>query len=225
MPRKARIVLPNLAHHVTQRGNYQQNIFEKDDDFRIYLYLIKEYALKYRIKIHAFCLMSNHVHFILTPKNEKGLAELFKIAHMRFSQYKNLEKRKVGHLWQGRFYSCVLSQAHLFRAVRYVEMNPVRANMVRKPWDYNWSSARQHLKLEKSPIIETDFHECLINAGLGYKNWREYLLEGDVEMLNEIRNKTQKGLVIGETDFIIKLERKLGIILRELKAGRPKSNR
>ncbi len=103
--------------------------------------------------------MGNHVHFIVTPAKKNGLAELFKTVHVRYSQYKNLEKRKTGHLWQGRFYSCVLGQTHLLRAVRYVEMNPVRAKIVKNPWDYLWSSTQQHLKMEYSPIIKTELHE------------------------------------------------------------------
>ena len=155
MPRKARVVVPNIAHHIIQRGNYQQYVFEKDEDYRLYLYLMKEAANKYAVRVHAYCLMGNHIHFIVTPTDVRGLSELFKIVHLRYSQYKNVEKRKLGHLWQGRFYSCILGDTHLLRAIRYVEMNPVRARMVKEPWDYIWSSTRQHIKKEKSPIVNS----------------------------------------------------------------------
>jgi len=222
MPRRARVVIPNIAHHAIQRGNYQQYVFEKEEDFRTYLYLISQYSKIHQLKIHAFCLMNNHVHFIITPTDQNGLAELFKSVHARYSQYKNLQKRRLGHLWQGRFYSCMLSDQHLLRAIRYVEMNPVRAKMVRKPWDYVWSSTRQHLKMERKPIIETVLHDQSKEGGLNWSNWKEYLLLDDFEMTKDIRNKTQKGLALGSLDFIIGLEKKLGVDLRELKAGRPR---
>ncbi len=222
MPRRARVVVPETAHHVIQRGNYQQCIFESDEDFRTYLYLVKEYAQQYQVKIHAYCLMSNHVHFIVTPEDQHGLAEIFRNVHTRFSQYKNLQKRRLGHLWQGRFYSCVLSRSHVLRAIRYVEMNPVRAKMVKKPWEYSWSSTRQHLKEEPSAIIKTDFHGYCLEAGLNERNWKEYLLNEDHEMITEMRQKTQKGWAIGDEDFIITMEKRLGIVLSKQKTGRPK---
>ncbi len=222
MPRRARVVVPEMAHHVIQRGNYQQYIFENDEDFRTYLYLVNEYSQQHQVKIHAYCLMNNHVHFILTPEDQNGLAEIFRNVHTRFSQYKNLQKRRLGHLWQGRFYSCVLSRTHVLRAIRYVEMNPVRAKMVKKPWEYIWSSTRQHLKQEQSAIIKTDFHGCCLDMGLNHKNWKEYLLNEDNEMITEMRNKTQKGLAIGDKNFITTIEKRFGIVLSERKVGRPK---
>ena len=104
MPRQARIVIPGIAHHVTQRGNYQSAIFEQDQDYRKYSYWIKEYASEYQVKILAYCLMTNHVHFILIPKTEDGLARLFNTVHMRYAQYINIRRKACGHLWQGRFY-------------------------------------------------------------------------------------------------------------------------
>ncbi len=222
MPRKARVIAPHLAHHVIQRGNYQQYVFDKPEDFRKYLYWIVEYSKQYGLKIHAYCLMGNHVHFIITPSSEVGLARMFNTVHLRYAQYKNVERRRLGHLWQGRFYSCILSRTHLLRAIRYVEMNPVRAKMVEKPWEYIWSSARQHIKKEKMPIVRTDIHQDCTNAGLNFRNWKKYLLEEDFEMTEEMRIKTQKGLAIGTVNFITTLEDKMNVVLRELKVGRPK---
>ncbi|WP_068349087.1 transposase [Kosmotoga arenicorallina] len=105
MPRSARIVLEGIAHHVTQRGNYRQSVFEDPEDRVKYLELIKEYSTKYGLKIYAYCLMTNHVHFIAVPEKEDSLAMTFKYAHMRYSQYFNRKHHRTGHLWQGRFYS------------------------------------------------------------------------------------------------------------------------
>jgi putative transposase len=144
MPRKARIVLEGIAHHITQRGNYKQKIFEDDEDKKVYLEFISKYAEDYDLKIYAFCLMTNHVHFIGVPEKSDSLAFTFKYAHMRYSQYFNRKHRNNGHLWQGRFFSCPLGEKHLNQAVRYVERNPVRAGIVKYPWDYLWSSAGVH---------------------------------------------------------------------------------
>ena len=145
MPRRARVVFEGVVHHITQRGNYRQNVFEDDSDKRKYVEFIREYSEKYGMKIYAYCLMSNHVHFIAAPVKEDSLAMTFKYANMRYSSYFNKKNKRSGHLWQGRFYSCPLQFEHALEALRYVERNPVRARMVELPWEYEWSSAREHV--------------------------------------------------------------------------------
>jgi len=222
MPRRARVVIPEMAHHVTQRGNYQQIVFDQQDDFRKYAYWMAEYACKYHVKILAYCLMRNHVHFIVVPANSSSLARLFNHVHMLYSQYKNAQKKTTGHLWQGRFYSCVLSEEHLYRAVRYVEQNPVRARIVDKPWEYSWSSAREHLNMERHPIIKTTDSVGFTRLD-NIVNWKDYLQEDDSNMFDEIRKKTRKGLAVGSKEFMMGLERKFGFKLSEKKVGRPKN--
>ncbi len=145
MPRRARLVFEGVVHHITQRGNYRQNVFEDDSDKSKYIEFIREYSEKYGMKIYAYCLMSNHVHFIAAPVKEDSLAMIFKYSNMRYSSYFNRKNRRSGHLWQGRFYSCPLQFEHALEALRYVERNPVRARMVELPWEYEWSSAREHV--------------------------------------------------------------------------------
>lgn len=145
MPRRARVVFEGVVHHITQRGNYRQNVFEDDSDKRKYVEFIREYSEKYGMKIYAYCLMSNHVHFIAAPVKEDSLAMTFKYANMRYSSYFNRKNMRSGHLWQGRFYSCPLQFEHALEALKYVERNPVRARMVELPWEYEWSSAREHV--------------------------------------------------------------------------------
>ena len=120
MSRIARIVAPGYPYHVTERGNYQQPVFDEEDDFRQYLLWLKEYASKYSLNIWAYCLMTNRVHFVCVPINEDSLARTFNTLHMRYSQYFNYKKRLKGPLWQGRFYSCILDKKHVYTAVRYV---------------------------------------------------------------------------------------------------------
>ena len=145
MPRRARVVFEGVVHHITQRGNYRQNVFEDDSDKSKYIEFIREYSEKYGMKIYAYCLMSNHVHFIAAPVKEDSLAMTFKYSNMRYSSYFNRKNKRSGHLWQGRFYSCPLQFEHALEALRYVERNPVRARMVELPWEYEWSSAREHV--------------------------------------------------------------------------------
>ena len=145
MPRRARVVFEGVVHHITQRGNYRQNVFEDDSDKSKYIEFIREYSEKYGMKIYAYCLMSNHVHFIAAPVKEDSLAMTFKYSNMRYSSYFNKKNKRSGHLWQGRFYSCPLQFEHALEALRYVERNPVRAKMVELPWEYEWSSAGEHV--------------------------------------------------------------------------------
>src|SRR3989338_1829026 len=202
MPRRARIVLPGIAHHVTQRGNYRQKIFQKKSDYKQYSEWVNNYAQKNGLKILAYCLMSNHVHFICIPEKENSLARTFNTVHMRYAQYVHRGKKVKGHLWQGRFYSCVLDEGHLYRGIRYVERNPVRAKMVKKAWEYEWSSARDHAGEEgisRIPLEKNSFYQ-------DGQQWREYLSDEDDEMVKEMRLKTQRGLVIGAQGFIEDLE-------------------
>ena len=145
MPRAARVVFEGVVHHITQRGNYRQNIFEDSADRKKYIEFVSEYSRKYQMKIYAYCLMTNHVHFLAAPLRRDSLAMTFKYTNMRYSSYFNKKNRRSGHLWQGRYYSCPLHHDHALEALRYVERNPVRAKMVRLPWEYEWSSAREHV--------------------------------------------------------------------------------
>ncbi|UCD00360.1 MAG: transposase, partial [Phycisphaerales bacterium] len=133
MPRLARTVAVGFAHHITQRGNNRYDVFFVDDDRRVYLELLKEQADKYGLDLVGYCLMSNHVHLIAIPHAEDALAKAVGRTHFRYAQYINRFHRRSGHLWQGRFYSCALDKRHFWLAMKYVELNPVRAKLCRKP--------------------------------------------------------------------------------------------
>jgi putative transposase len=219
MPRQSRIVISDIPHHVTQRGNYRQTVFEEAADYEQYCSWVKEYAVKYNLSILAFCLMTNHVHFIVVPHTEDSLARGFNTLHMRYSQYMNRKHAVRGHLWQGRFFSCFMDDEHLYRAIRYVERNPVRAGMVKEAWEYRWSSAQVHVGITKDTVpIPTDTAAFAMSAG----EWRKYLRAEDKEMCAEMRLKTGRGLVIGNERFKKTLERKLQRSLECLPQGRPK---
>jgi putative transposase len=145
MARLARLVVPGLPHHVTQRGNRRERVFFADDDYLAYLDLIGAAARRSGTEIWAYCLMPNHVHFIMTPSHVNGLRDTFADAHRRYTARINARLRQTGHLWQGRFSSSVMDEPHLLAAARYVAMNPVRAGLVSAPAEWPWSSAAAHL--------------------------------------------------------------------------------
>jgi len=218
MPRISRPVAIGYPHHITQRGNYQQKIFESEADYIQYQQWLQQYSRKYSLKIWAYCLMGNHVHFIAVPMETNSLARTFHTLHMRYSQYINQNRGVAGHLWQGRFYSCALDEPHLHAAVRYVENNPVRAKIVEKAYEYKWSSARSHTYKKVNPILSDD---CHLTEQI--QDWFLYLAEKDDDVtVDTIRSNSKTGRPCGDDGFIQKIE---GIVGRRLKAmpkGRPR---
>jgi len=215
MPRVGRVIIPKIAHHIVQRGNNRQNVLENENDFTSYCYWINKYSLKYNVSILAYCLMSNHVHFVIIPEDKAGLSKFFQTVHMRYAQYINEKRQTSGHIWQGRFFSCVLDDAHLFQAIRYVEQNPVRANMVKYPWEYEWSSARCHVNIPGSKHIRIEEIEIIDKD-----HWRDYILNREKSSDEELRKTTNKGKAFACDDFIKYWERNMNCTLRDLKRGR-----
>ena len=144
MARFPRVVIADVPHHVTQRGNARQVILASDADRMTYLALLREYSKLHALSLLGYCLMSNHVHLIAVPHIPHALAQALKQAHGRYASYWNARYSSSGHVWQGRFYSCPLGESHLWTALRYVELNPVRAGMVERAEVWRWSSAAAH---------------------------------------------------------------------------------
>ena len=196
MTRIPRIVIPDIPHHCVQRGNYRQRVFLNNHDRYQYLQWIDIYSKKYLLDIWAYCLMTNHVHFIVVPRKMDSMAKTFNQAHMRYSQYYNNKLQRKGHLWQARFYSCPLDGDHLYEAIRYVEMNPVRARLVENPGHYTWSSAKAHIEnnFENTILSETHLSELNITD-----DWNSFLLEiADEKKVIELRLSTSTGRPTGD---------------------------
>ena len=222
MPRQSRIIIPDIPHHITQRGNYPQDVFEGEEDYALYCRWMNQYAEKYRLDVLAYCLMSNHVHFVVVPHNEESPARVFNALHMRYAQYINRRHKSRGHLWQGRFFSCFMDTEYLYRAIRYVERNPVRAGVVEKAWEHRWSSASVHTGKG------TTRDQIVVNASdfaMDKRQWKEYLHAEDQQMINVLRLKTQRGLVIGNQGFVKRLEKKLQRSLACFNPGRPRKEK
>ncbi|MBM3472318.1 MAG: transposase [Armatimonadetes bacterium] len=194
MSRTARIVLPGFPHHMTHRGHHREDVFLSDRHFQRYLVWLAEAARKYDLRIWAYCLMSNHVHLIAVPENETALSNVGRVVHTRHAQACNEERGGDGHLWQGRYYSCPLDDAHLWEAVRYVERNPVRAHLVERAESYAWSSAPAHCGLRPDPVLASGL-PLLARVD----DWASWLVsEEDECMLNRLREHTRTGSPYGD---------------------------
>ncbi|MFH1748737.1 MAG: transposase [Planctomycetota bacterium] len=221
MPRVARIVMPGWPHHVVQRGNNRQDVFFVDDDRRAYLRFLKERCEAAGVDVLGYCLMTNHVHLIVAPGDEDGLARAIGRTHFLYTQYVNRLHRRSGHLWQNRFYSCALAEPHLWTAMRYVERNPVRAGLVRVPWRYHWSSAGVHVG--KSPDAADVLDLATWSAEWTPRRWERALREGEVEVeTRQFRRHTHTGRPLASDSLLSKLEKKLGRRVRPLPVGRPR---
>ncbi len=205
MPRNARIVAPGIPYHITQRGTNRQRVFFTAGDRSLYLRLIGENLTDSGSRVLAYCLMTNHVHFVVIPEREDSLAVLFGRVNGRYAQALNIRKGRSGHLWQARFHSCPMSASHLWVGIRYVERNPCRAGMMDVVEEYLWSSAAVHLGLgsDRSKILDMEFWE---RAG-GKEKWSElHAKEVTVEEANGLRRSTYAGRPYGEEEFVEEME-------------------
>lgn len=215
MPRKARIIVEGMPHHIIQRGTRKQKVFFKAHDHKIYLAILGALTRKYHVAIWAYCLMSNHVHLIVVPETKEGLAKAMGEIHKMYADIINKRENWTGHLWEGRYKSFIMSESHIYKAIRYVENNPVRANLVRYAQDYPWSSAKAHVERKRDPLLA---HFYLMDQ---IADWKDYLKQNDSKDIKEIRVRIRNGLPWGGSKFISLLEERYGQILRGKKPGRP----
>ncbi|HRI87566.1 MAG TPA: transposase [Candidatus Hydrogenedentes bacterium] len=223
MPRHARIVIPGLPHHITQRGNNGQNVFFVNADRVAYLDLLREQCSKHKVHVLGYCLMTNHIHLIATPAREDSLNLAIGRTHFIYTQYINRLRGRSGHLWQGRFHSCPMDEAHTVAAMRYVERNPVRAKLTRAPWTYRWSSAAAHTGgPDAAQLLDLETWRELVPRA----NWKEMLAQrDDKEAAAALCLHTQTGRPLVSDSFLSKLERQLGRRLRPLPVGRPRKQK
>lgn len=213
MARIARVIAAGIPHHVTQRGNRRMQTFFSDEDYVAYLSLMAEWCSKCRVEIWAYCLMPNHVHLIAVPESEDSLRRGIGESHRRYSRMINFREQWRGHLWQGRFASFPMDETYLLAAARYVEMNPVNANLVPDAASWPWSSARAHLGITDDPLVKVE--PLLEMAG----DWRLFLAgTGGETELDEIRKHERTGRPLGTEAFLERLESTLD---RHLKLGKP----
>ena len=216
MPRMARLVVPEHPHHVTQRGSRKQTTFFCDEDYSMYLDLLRKHLARAGVEIWAYCLMPNHVHMVAVPKQQDSLAGLMRGTHHQYARYINTREGWQGHLWQERFHSFVMDELHLIAAVRYIELNPVRANLCSEPQEWRWSSVHAHL----SGIPDSISNPRPMCSRI--PDWSTYLsspLKGPRD--DVLRAHSNTGRPAGNDVFIEKLEAVTGRRLRKKNSGPP----
>ena len=225
MPRRARLSLPGMPWHTIQRGNNRSACFFADNDYHRYLDTLKEQANKHACKVHAYVLMTNHVHLLVTPERRDSASMLMKHLGQRYVQYINRRYKRSGTLWEGRFRSCLTqSTDYVLSCYRYIELNPVRASMVKHPRDYPWSSYcvnagektsdlitphEEYLALAQSERPRRQAYRDLFNAHL------------DPDVINDIRTSTNGNFVLGDERFKEEVAAMLNRRVIPAKAGRP----
>jgi len=226
MPRRPRLSLPGVPLHIIQRGNNRQACFFADEDFRFYLDWLGEYAAKARCRIHAYVLMTNHVHLLISSEEPQGVGALMKALGQRYVQYVNRTYQRSGSLWEGRFRSCLTQEeSYLLSCMRYIELNPVRAGMVAHPGEYRWSSYRSNAQGEEDRLVSP--HTLYLSLGedataraVAYRELFRHEL--DPGLVDEIRKATNGNFALGDTRFAAEIEAAIGRRVVPGKSGRPR---
>jgi putative transposase len=225
MPRRARLAIAGIPWHIIQRGNNRSACFYADGDYLRYLDTLREMSQKYGCAVHAYVLMTNHVHLLLTPGKIDSAALLMKHLGQRYVQYINRVYRRSGTLWEGRFRSCLTqSEDYVLSCYRYIELNPVRAMMVRHPGEYRWSSYRQNAKgitdellIPHAEYLRLGHHDDTRRAAY-QELFKSHI---DDKRLGEIRNATNGNYALGNERFKTEIERVLKRRTTPGKSGRP----
>ncbi len=208
-----RVVVPGIPHHLTQRGNRRLPTFFSDSDFLEYKRLLRDQCEAHKVSLWAYCLMTNHVHFIAVPSTERSLSQAFGEAHRRYARRIHFRENWRGYFWQGRFSSYPMDEGELLLAARYIELNPVLAGIVKDPGEYPWSSAQHHLLGKPDTLISGPYLLSLI------PDWAAFLAIGIEEaQIRRMEKQFRTGRPLGNSTFIENIERALG---RSMQRGTP----
>jgi REP-associated tyrosine transposase len=225
MPRKPRFFLPGVPVHIVQRGHSKEPVFFEDNDYLTYLHWLNEGATRYQVDLHAYVLMSNHIHILATAYDSDGITRMMQYVGRHYVPYINHTYGTSGSLWEGRYKASLIhDEEYLLTCMRYIELNPVRANMVRSPGHYRWSSYRcngqgkedelvtphpMYKALARSKPTRLEAYKALFKAHL------------DKGVLNDIRSAWQTGTPLGNDHFRQKIEDKLKCKVGQARRGRP----
>jgi putative transposase len=225
MPRRARTYLPGYPYHIVQRGNNRNACFVKPHDYQFYLELWDECSQRYGVAIHAYCLMTNHVHFLVTPGDRDSVSLATKVIGSRYAHYFNKTYKRTGTLWEGRHKSSLVqSERYYLMCSRYIELNPVVANMVSKPEQYNWSSymcnawgaegiVEQHIEyLKPGKEVESRCH--------AYRELFRHSISS--EDLHIIEDAARYNRPLGDSRFSVQIAAQYGVVIPRATRGRPR---
>ena len=226
MPRRARMYLPGYPYHIFQRGNNREACFVERENYQFYLDLWQECMKRYGVAVHAYCLMTNHVHFLVTPTQPESISRVTRVVGSRYAYYFNQRYKRTGTLWEGRHKSSLVQDDRYFLVCsRYIELNPVAAGLVVKPEAYRWSSYMANAWGWDHNLVHHDEY-----LGLGkdktsrchaYRElFRDRLADREVHLIEEANQYCQP---VGDEQFRRQIERKHGIKLGQSSRGRPRN--
>lgn len=225
MPRRARLTIPDVPLHIIQRGNNRSACFYRDADYQVYVRLLDELALKYGCRVHAYALMTNHVHLLVTPMERESAARMMKNLGQRYVQYVNRTYRRSGTLWEGRFRSCIANgEYYVLTCYRYIELNPVRASLVTHPGEYAWSSylANAEGRGSTSIVPHADYLALADSDDARREAYRDlFRAPPDPLLLSQIRSATNGNFALGSNRFQLEVAAALGRRVIRGKPGRP----
>ena len=225
MPRLARLVVPGQPHHIIHRGANRQVIFRDDQDFAYWLQIFGDAAHAQALKIHAYVLMSNHLHLLLTPPSKESLADAMKVTGVRYTYYFNHRYARTGPLWEGRYRATVIdSERYLLECYRYIDLNPVRAGVCSDPQEYRWSSFHHHISARLDPLV-SDHPIFWALGNTPFDRDRAYaalIREGIAESTQRaISDATNKGWALGDGTFSADISNRTGRRANPAIRGRP----
>ncbi|GJL66565.1 MAG: transposase [Nitrospirales bacterium] len=226
MPRKLRMIFPGLPHHVVQRGHNRKAVFVEDSDYQYYLDNLEEGKQRFAVKVYAYCLMTNHVHLVIEPTKEtKSVSELMKLLAARQTRWVNKLERRSGSLWEGRYkVSPVCRDEYLLQVCRYVELNPVKAKMVREAASYRWSSYRRKVGLEEKGFLDFDamYQSLSGNVSRRRKLYQRFVEVSKDEHSRLIEEALSRNQLTGGSQFRDEIELRFGIRVENRGRGRPR---
>ena len=224
MPRRARMYIAGMPYHIVQRGNNREACFIEPENYQFYLELWKVLSKRYGVSTHAYCLMTNHVHFLATPAAETALSNTMKVVGSRYAQYVNRRYKHTGTMWEGRHRSSLVqSERYLLTCSRYIELNPVRAGMVERPEEYRWSSYRANAWCDMGWLTP---HEEYLRLGhtqdqrcVAYRElFRHRIDAADLHLFRKAAHYCQP---VGDDRFRKQIEEKCGVKVGQMNRGRP----
>jgi putative transposase len=221
MPRIARIIGVGYPHHIVQRGNNREKVFLDQGDYERYLSFLSKYSEEKEVAVLAYCLMPNHLHLLVKPSGEEALPKMMQGITLCYSKYFNGENGRTGRLWECRYYSTVIDgDNYLWTVSKYIENNPIRAGIVKRPEDYLYSSAKTHIVGTRDPLLK----EPLFDKS-ELKEYRSFIRsEEDKKIVEEIRKQTRLGKPLGDGGFLKTLSENLGRSLSFRPKGRPRKS-
>lgn len=228
MPRRARNYIPGPPYHVVQWGNNGEVCFIEPEDYQFYLDLWRQLSQRYGVLVHAYCLMTNHIHVLATPKTQSSFSDTMKVVGSRYAQYVNRKYRRTGTLWEGRHRSSLVqSDKYLLTCYRYIELNPVRAGMVGRPEEHRWSSYGANGWGDPGWITPHPEYPRLADnsAERAYayrKLFKHQLSEFDLHLIRKAAHYCQP---VGDSQFCVQIERKYGLKFGQMARGRSKKIR